>query len=159
MCHQRQLILLDPPYDSARTYFTWNIYILWRLYNDRPKATLALWFPHYSDEQTEILLHRVQQLDLGEVAVTKKSTLLVREEGKNTKIQKEHSNPAGTCGHDDFEQTLTTATWFRASGSPAARRPPGRCSHEEALDEASSCSTPCSNGRQGDPQANCTCQN
>ncbi|OLP82755.1 Ribosomal RNA large subunit methyltransferase J [Symbiodinium microadriaticum] len=69
VCHQRQLILLDPPYDSARTYFTWNIYILWRLYNDRPKATLALWFPHYSDEQTEILLHRVQQLDLGEVLV------------------------------------------------------------------------------------------
>lgn len=68
-CHQRQLILLDPPYDSAGTYFTWNIYILWRLYRDRPKATLALWFPHYSEEQTDILLHRVQQLDLGQVLV------------------------------------------------------------------------------------------
>ena len=41
---------------------------------------------------------------------------------------KEHSSPVGTCGHDDFEQTLATASWFRAFGSPATRRPPGLCS-------------------------------
>ena len=79
-CHQRQLILLDPPYDSAGTYFTWNIYILWRLYRDRPKATLALWFPHYSEEQTDILLHRVQQLDLGQVSA--KNTELLFQNGR-----------------------------------------------------------------------------
>ena len=65
-CHQRQLIFLDPPYDSASTYFTWNIYMLRRLYKHWTSATIVLWFPYYSPEQTDVLLKRVQQLRLGQ---------------------------------------------------------------------------------------------
>ncbi|CAE7582953.1 rlmJ [Symbiodinium natans] len=68
-CHQRQLIFLDPPYDSASTYFTWNIYMLRRLYKHWTSATIVLWFPYYSPEQTDVLLKRVQQLRLGQVLV------------------------------------------------------------------------------------------
>ena len=67
-CHERQLFFLDPPYDSASSYFTWNIFMMRRLRKEWPQATIALWFPCYSPEQTSVLLHRVKQVNLGKAS-------------------------------------------------------------------------------------------
>ena len=63
--NRKKLILLDPPYDSATSYFTWNLFMLRELYGRWPEATIALWFPCYSDQQTENFLRRVAELHLG----------------------------------------------------------------------------------------------
>ena len=62
---EKKLIFVDPPYDSATSYFTWNLFMLSELYSRWPSATIALWFPCYSDQQTENFLSRVEELHLG----------------------------------------------------------------------------------------------
>ena len=66
----KMLILLDPPYDSSSSYFSWNLFVLQKLC--RHGATLALWFPCFGDTETETFVERVKELQLGKAGVQKR---------------------------------------------------------------------------------------
>lgn len=65
----RGLVLMDPPYDSVNSYFTWNLFMLRHLSQQWPHSCIALWYPYFNAEQTACLHRRAEDLQLGDVLV------------------------------------------------------------------------------------------
>ncbi|CAK0822660.1 unnamed protein product [Prorocentrum cordatum] len=65
----RQLVLLDPPYDSLQSQNTRNVFVLRRLLQRSPSSCVALWYPLVDAEKTAGLHRRVQSLEVGSVLV------------------------------------------------------------------------------------------
>ncbi|CAK0802709.1 unnamed protein product [Prorocentrum cordatum] len=65
----RQLVLLDPPYDSIQSHGTWNVFVLRRLLQRSPSSCVALWYPLVDQEKVASLHSRVQSLAAGSVLV------------------------------------------------------------------------------------------
>ena len=65
----RQLVLIDPPYDSVQSHNTWNVFVLRRLLQRSPSSCVALWYPLMDREKTASLHSRVQSLAAGSVLV------------------------------------------------------------------------------------------
>ncbi|CAK0793814.1 unnamed protein product [Prorocentrum cordatum] len=65
----RQLVLLDPPYDSTQSHNTWNVFALRRLLQRSPSSCVALWYPLVDQEKVAGLHSRVQSLAVGSVLV------------------------------------------------------------------------------------------
>ncbi|CAK0822444.1 unnamed protein product, partial [Prorocentrum cordatum] len=66
---RRQLVLLDPPYDSRQSHNTWNVFVLRRLLQMSPSSCVALWYPLGDREMVAGLHRRVQSLGAGSVLV------------------------------------------------------------------------------------------
>ncbi|CAK0858992.1 unnamed protein product [Prorocentrum cordatum] len=58
----RQLVLIDPPYDSVQSHATWNVYIIRRLLQRSPSTCVALWYPLVDEEQVASLHGQVRSL-------------------------------------------------------------------------------------------------
>ncbi|CAK0825812.1 unnamed protein product [Prorocentrum cordatum] len=65
----RQLVLIDPPYDSVRSHATWNVYVVRRLLQRSPSACVALWCPLVGEEQVASLRGRVRSVTACSVLV------------------------------------------------------------------------------------------
>ncbi|CAK0822661.1 unnamed protein product, partial [Prorocentrum cordatum] len=65
----RQLVLLDPPYDSIQSHNTWNVFVLRRLLQRSPSSCVALWYPLVDPEKIAGLHSQVQSLRVGSVLV------------------------------------------------------------------------------------------
>ncbi|CAK0901118.1 unnamed protein product [Prorocentrum cordatum] len=65
----RQLVLMDPPYDSIQSHNTWNVFVLRRLLQKSPSSCVALWYPRLDHEKVASLHSRVQSLAAGRVLV------------------------------------------------------------------------------------------
>ncbi|CAK0882115.1 unnamed protein product [Prorocentrum cordatum] len=65
----RELVLLDPPYDSIQSHNTWNVFALRRLLQRSPSSCVALWYPLVDQEKVAGLHSRVQSLAAGRVLV------------------------------------------------------------------------------------------
>ncbi|CAK0840719.1 unnamed protein product [Prorocentrum cordatum] len=65
----RQLVLLDPPYDSVQSQHTWNVFALRRLLQKSPSSCVAMWYPLVDQERVAGLHSRVQSLGAGSVLV------------------------------------------------------------------------------------------
>ncbi|CAK0829742.1 unnamed protein product [Prorocentrum cordatum] len=65
----RQLVLMDPPYDSRQSHDTWNVFVLRRLLQTSPSSCVALWYP-LPDRETGASLHsKVRSVVAGRVLV------------------------------------------------------------------------------------------
>ncbi|CAK0894342.1 unnamed protein product, partial [Prorocentrum cordatum] len=65
----RQLVLIDPPYDSVQSHNTWNVLVLRSLLQKSASSCVALWYPLLDREKTASLHSRVQSLAAGSVLV------------------------------------------------------------------------------------------
>ncbi|CAK0832556.1 unnamed protein product [Prorocentrum cordatum] len=65
----RQLVLMDPPYDSITSHATWNVFVIRHLLHRAPSSCVALWYPLVDQEQVASLHSRVRSLAAGSVLV------------------------------------------------------------------------------------------
>ncbi|CAE8581649.1 unnamed protein product, partial [Polarella glacialis] len=65
----RGLVLVDPPYDSVNSYFTWNLFMMRHLRQHWPRSIVALWYPCLDEVQSFLLQQRAADLHLGDLLV------------------------------------------------------------------------------------------
>ena len=66
---QRQLILMDPPYEPYETYMAWNLFLVQQLHDSWPSSCILLWYPYLDEMQIQNLYQRVEFLGLENVLV------------------------------------------------------------------------------------------
>eukprot|EP00434_Breviolum_minutum_P014686 symbB.v1.2.012950.t2/scaffold892.1/size156909/2 len=69
VCAGRGLVLMDPPYEPYDEYMAWNLYTLRHLYHAWPSSCVAVWYPCFTDEQTDAFYLQLHHLDVGDVLI------------------------------------------------------------------------------------------
>ncbi|CAK9048125.1 Pentatricopeptide repeat-containing protein At5g02860 [Durusdinium trenchii] len=66
---RRGLVFMDPPYEPYDEYMAWNLYVMRHVYHAWPGSCIAVWYPCFTDEQTESFYLQLQHLDVGDVLI------------------------------------------------------------------------------------------
>ncbi|CAJ1447228.1 unnamed protein product, partial [Effrenium voratum] len=65
----RGLVLMDPPYEPYEEYMAWNLFVLRHLHEVWPECCVAVWYPSFTEEQTNSLYLQLSDLDVGDILI------------------------------------------------------------------------------------------